>query len=86
MTKQTLNQLFSGFPQVMVQACLDGSMGEVLIDKPNQPQSALARVGKQAWFGFLAGQPNLDLIEACRGLDIILVPADKSWSNLIENS
>lgn len=83
---KNLSRLFAPFPQVMVQACLDGSMGEVLINKPNQPQSALARVGKQAWFGFLAGQPNLDLIEACRGLDIILVPADKSWSNLIEDS
>lgn len=81
-----LSRLFAPFPQVMVQACLDGSMGEVLVDKPNQPQSALARVGKQAWFGFLAGQPNRDLIESCRGLDIILVSADKSWSNLIKNS
>lgn len=70
----------------MVQACLDGSMGEVLVDKPNQPQFALARLGKQAWFGFLAGQPNRDLFESYRGLDIILVPADKSWSNLIEDS
>lgn len=84
MPKQTLNQLFSGFPQVMVKACLEGGMGDILVDKPDQPQSALARLGKQAWFGFLAGHPNLDLIEACRGLDIILVPEHEGWSQLIE--
>lgn len=83
---KNLSRLFAPFPQIMVQACLDGSMGEVLIDKPNQPQSALARVGKQAWFGFLAGQPNLDLIKACRGLDIILVPEHEAWYQLIETT
>lgn len=83
MSNQQLCHLFAGFPQVMVRACLEGSMGDVLVDRPDHPQSALARVGKQAWFGFLAGQPNLDLIETCRGLDIILVPEHEGWSQLI---
>lgn len=61
-------------------------MGEILVDNPDQPQSALARLGKKAWFGFLAGKPCLKLIEACRGLDIILVPVDQAWAKLIEDT
>lgn len=84
MPNHNTHHLFAGFPQIMVRACLEGSMGEILVDSPDQPQSALARIGKLAAFGFLTGQPSLNLIEACRGLDIILVPEHEGWSQLIE--
>lgn len=59
-------------------------MGEIWVDDSDNPQSALAKLGRLASFGFLAGQPNIELLESCRGEDIILVPQHQGWSDLIE--
>ncbi|WP_162011375.1 GNAT family N-acetyltransferase [Streptococcus sp. S784/96/1] len=76
--------LFQDWEETIIWSCLQGVMGEIFVDNLEYPHSALAKLGKQASFGFLAGKPNLDLIEECRGEDIILVPQHQGWSDLIE--
>lgn len=76
--------LFQDWQETMIWSCLQGVMGEIWVDDSDNPQSALAKLGRLASFGFLAGQPCLDLIESCRGEDIILVPKHQGWSDLIE--
>lgn len=76
--------IFGNWEETIILSCLQGVMGEVWVYGDSQPQSALAKLGKEAAFGFLAGRPNTDLLELCRGQDIILVPQNQAWANLIE--
>ena len=76
--------LFTNWEETIIWSCLQGIMGEVWVDNHNNPQSALVKLGKTASFGFLAGRPNLDLVEMCKGEDIILVPQHAGWCDLIE--
>lgn len=76
--------LFGDWPETLIWTCLEGTMGQVYVDDSQSPQSALALYGRQSFFGFLAGKPNLDLLKMCEGKDIILVPKTQAWSDLIE--
>lgn len=76
--------IFGKWDETIIWSCLEGVMGQIIVDDEKQPKSALAKLGEKASFGFLAGIPNLDLIENCRGEDIILVPQNQKWVNLIE--
>ncbi len=78
--------LFEGWEETMIWSCLQGFMGEVLVDHPENPTSALAKIGNRGAFGFLAGQPNRRLLDKCTGDDIILVPQHQGWRDLIEGS
>ncbi|MBS8097885.1 GNAT family N-acetyltransferase, partial [Streptococcus suis] len=66
--------------------CLEGVMGDIYVDDSQLPQSALALYGRQSFFGFLAGQPHRDLLKICEGKDMILVPQNQNWSDLIEGT
>ncbi len=78
--------LFGDWPETLIWTCLEGTMGQVYVDDSQSPQSALALYGRQSFFGFLAGKPNLDLLKMCEGKDIILVPQTQAWSDLIEGT
>lgn len=77
--------IFGNWEETIILSCLQGVMGEIWVDNDRQPQSALAKLGKEASFGFLAGRPNIDLLELCRGQDIILVPQNQVWADFIED-
>lgn len=81
---QLAADLFSGWEETIIWTCLQGQMGEIWVDRTESPHSALALFGKFGSFGFLAGQANLDFIEHCRGKDVIFVPQDQAWVDLIE--
>ncbi|MFC3932990.1 GNAT family N-acetyltransferase [Streptococcus dentapri] len=81
-----LVNLFKDWEETLIWSCLQGVMGEVLVDDVENPRSALAKIGRCSSFGFLAGQPTISLIEVCRGENIILVPKDRNWIQLIEES
>ncbi|WP_449449151.1 HAD-IA family hydrolase [Streptococcus suis] len=78
--------LFGDWPEAIIWTCLEGRMGQIHVDNTQSPQSALALYGRQSFFGFLAGKPNVDLLKMCEGKDIILVPQNQSWSDLIEGT
>lgn len=81
---RSVTSLFNDWQESIIWSCLQGVMGEIWVDDSDNPQSALAKLGKQASFGFLAGQPNIELLESCRGENMILVPQHQGWSDLIE--
>lgn len=78
--------LFENWEETIIWSCLQGVMGEIWVDNLKQPQSALALLGRFGAFGFLAGQPNIELLETCCGKDIIFVPQHQGWSDLIETT
>lgn len=82
--KQAIAELFHGWEETLIWSCLQGIMGQVVVDDEDDPKSALAKIGSYASFGFLAGRPTAALIESCRGQDMILVPQNQAWSQLIE--
>lgn len=77
--------LFGDWSETLIWACLEGRMGQIHVDNTQSPQSALALYGRQSFFGFLAGKPNAALLRKCEGKDIILVPQDQAWADLIES-
>lgn len=78
--------LFEDWPEAIIWTCLEGRMGQIHVDNTQSPQSALALYGRQSFFGFFAGKPNADLLKICEGKDIILVPQNQAWSDLIEEA
>ncbi|NQK94524.1 GNAT family N-acetyltransferase [Streptococcus suis] len=78
--------LFGDWPETIIWTCLEGTMGDIYVDDSQSPQSALALYGRQSFFGFLAGQPHRDLLKICEGKDMILVPQNQNWSDLIEGT
>lgn len=78
--------LFGDWPETIIWTCLEGKMGTIYTDNSKYPQSALALYGQQSFFAFLAGKPNLDLLKICQDKDIIMVPQNKDWADLIETT
>lgn len=79
--KKQLANLFENWEETMIYSCLQGIMGEILVDNEENPRSALARLGH---FGFLAGQPNQKLIEDCKNDCQIVVPQHEGWVELLD--
>ncbi|HFI0257093.1 TPA: GNAT family N-acetyltransferase [Streptococcus suis] len=88
MAEQTrqVASLFGDWSETIIWTCLEGLMGGIYVDDSSSPQSALALYGRQSFFGFLAGQPNIDLLKICEDKDIIIVPQHQDWSELIERT
>lgn len=80
-TMQKVHSLFTGWNQTIIWSCLDGTMGQIIVDDDSNPQSALAILGINSAFAFFAGKPNLNLIttavDACS--DLIMVPQNTEW-------
>ena len=69
-------------PDASIAACLDNVMGKVFADDTEQPKSAMAVIGD---FAFLAGTPDLELVQAKPDRGMIVVPQNEAWAELIEN-
>lgn len=78
--------LFTGWDQTMIWSCLDGTMGQIIVDDDRDPQAALALIGISSAFAFFAGRPNMQLVatavDSCP--DLIMVPQTPAWAQLIE--
>lgn len=74
-------QLFDGWDEAMIWSCLQGYMGNLILDNDNNPKSAMADVGDIC---FIAGEPNTSLFSVIEGFKL-LVPKDNSWEKLIES-
>ena len=71
--------LFQGWPETMVWSCLQGCMGQVLVEGGEEPASAAALIGD---FAFFAGRPDRALAQKADAS--ILVPGDQGWACLLE--
>lgn len=82
--REAARLLFGDWPEAIIWACLDGTMGRVYADDPSRPTSAMALLGD---FAFLAGAPNQELAVVQPGESgpdfIIMVPQNKAWAEVI---
>ena len=51
-TMQKVHSLFTGWNQTIIWSCLDGTMGQIIVDDDSNPQSALAILGINSAFAF----------------------------------
>ena len=84
MERTVASQLFADLEETLIWSCLEGFMGQVILDDTHKPQSALALIGRRSGFAFLAGLPNRDLLAFCEQKDVILVPQTSKWARMIE--
>ncbi len=80
MYNSKVETLFSGWEEALIWSCLQGHMGNMLLDDEKNPTSAIIDVGD---FCFLAGQPSTALLNAIEG-EKLLIPKDTAWETLIE--
>jgi len=77
--------LFDGWQETLIWSCLQGVMGEIYADSPENPRSAAAII---ADFCFFAGEPDDDLIRFKPGWHskgyMLMVPQTEAWSERIE--
>lgn len=73
--------LFHGWDEALIWSCLQGHMGNMLLDHDENPASAVIDIGD---FCFFAGEPNSELLAAVGGSKL-LIPKDQPWEKLIED-
>lgn len=77
--------LFNGWEETIIWSCMQGIMGQLYADAPENPRSAMAILGD---FCFLAGEPNRELTafkpDWCTRDFIIVVPQDRRQADCIE--
>ena len=76
-----VKDLFAGWQETLIYSCLQKVMGRVYVTDPDEPVSAFAYVG---CFGFVAGQPNRELLENKPDGFAIITPQNEAWAALIE--
>ncbi len=76
-----VRQLFAGWEDTLLRACLQRVMGKLYAPDPVHPKSAMAAVGD---FAFYAGQPCRELVMAKPAAYCIMIPQDARWAALIE--
>ncbi|HHV09623.1 MAG TPA: GNAT family N-acetyltransferase [Clostridiales bacterium] len=77
-------QLFCNWQETLIWSCLQKIMGNIYVDSPEMPLSAMAVIGD---FCFFAGLPNKELIlykpEDYNKDFIIMVPQNDGWAELV---
>lgn len=74
-------KLFEGWEETLIYSCLQKVMGKVYVTDLDNPKSAFAFVG---CFGFLAGEPDRELVINKPEGFVIMTPQNKAWEELIE--
>lgn len=80
MNQRETASLFEGWDEALILSCLQGHMGNMIVNDDNNPKSALIAIGD---FCFLAGEPNENLLSSIKGFKL-LVPRDAEWEAFIE--
>lgn len=76
-----VEKLFEGWDETLIWSCLQKVMGKIFVINLDNPKSALAYVG---CFGFLAGEPNEELLDFKTDRFSIWAPQNEEWAKLIE--
>lgn len=78
--------LFAGWQETIIWSCLQNVMGEIYVNNPEHPASAMAVLGD---FCFFAGTENRELVSYkpahCQQDFIIMIPQTTAWHPLIES-
>lgn len=78
-------RLFGDWQESLLWSCMQGVMGELYADHPEEPQSVMAILGD---FAYYAGKPERELVlykpQWCEKDFMIMVPQNEEWGSLIE--
>lgn len=79
-------ELFAGWEETMIWSCLQGCMGQLYINRQQEPTAAQAVVGD---FSFYAGQPDEQLLhnipDGFASDFLLMVPQHDGWAKCIES-
>ena len=83
MNIEKISALFAGWEESMIWSALQGVMGEIAADDPENPKSARILLGD---FAFFAGEPDAGLARsAMDGREFLLaVPKNEGWAACVE--
>ncbi|PWJ52314.1 GNAT family N-acetyltransferase [Faecalicatena contorta] len=81
MNKCKVTALFDGWNEALIWSCLQGHMGNMILDDDENPLSAMIDIGD---FCFFAGNPNSALF-TMPAKTKLLIPKDRAWAKLIES-
>ena len=77
--------LFTGWQDSVVWSALQGVMGKIYVDSLEKPESGAVMLGD---FCFLSGRPTEEMAlfcpEDCESKELILVPQNEEWAQMIE--
>ena len=76
-----VKSLFDGWEETLIYSCLQKVMGKIFVTDLEDPKSSFAFVG---CFGFLAGEPDMELVINKPEGFVIMVPQNEQWATLIE--
>lgn len=74
--------IFAGWQETLIYSCLQNVMGKIYVTDTENPRSAFAFIG---CFGFLAGEPDHELVLSKPDGFVIMVPQNEEWAALIED-
>ena len=74
--------IFAGWQETLIYSCLQNVMGKIYVTDTENPRSAFAFIG---CFGFLAGEPDRELVLSKPDGFVIMVPRNEEWAALIED-
>ena len=74
--------IFAGWQETLIYSCLQNVMGKIYVTDTENPRSAFAFIG---CFGFLAGEPDRELVLSKPDGFVIMVPQNEEWASLIED-
>ena len=77
-----VKNLFEGWQETLIYSCIQKVMGRIFVTDTDAPTSAFAYVG---CFGFVAGEPNRELLENKPEGFAIITPQNEAWAALIED-
>lgn len=80
MNKDKGAALFDGWDETLIWSCLQGHMGNLVLDDDENPSSGMIDVGD---FCFFTGIPNIALLNTL-DKSKLLIPRNKAWEELIE--
>ncbi|MGI5894581.1 MAG: GNAT family N-acetyltransferase [Candidatus Merdivicinus sp.] len=83
MNLEKISALFDGWEETLIWSALQGVMGEITADDPENPKSARILIGD---FGFFAGEPSEAMIlSMLDGRDFLLAtPQNEAWAAQIQ--
>lgn len=83
MNLNKISALFDGWEETLIWSALQGVMGEIAADDPENPTSARILIGD---FGFFAGEPNKMLVSSMlEGREFLLAtPQNEAWASQIQ--
>lgn len=83
--KECVKKLFGGWEETLIWSCLEGSMGDIYVDSPENPGAAMAVLGDFCFFAGTADEALVKYRPKGGQRFMIMIPQNRQWARLIED-